>query len=248
MDRRRQAVQQGPRRQGERCLALSAGRATTSCAGYVPWRWTSQPLSFYVGSIVKPSPTSAPGGDAHLPAHARGGLSRGARTPRDGAARGGPSEGARGPGVSPCLSRPAECAEAATLSCRQRQSRAHSQRPGGDIKPCRLGTAMSNLSLDTVVTRRCRAHLCVPAEGGAPSGASVHRFDAAVVSTSAAAVSAWAHHRLVPPPNCTARRRRVRLRATGQLRAHSRHEAPPDDGSRDEARSVRPSATAVLLH
>ena len=35
MDRRRPAVQQGPRRQGERCLSLSAGRATTSRAGCV---------------------------------------------------------------------------------------------------------------------------------------------------------------------------------------------------------------------
>ena len=57
MDRRRQAVQKGPRRQGERCLALSAGRATTSCAGYVPCRWTSQPLSFYE-AVTSPQPAA----------------------------------------------------------------------------------------------------------------------------------------------------------------------------------------------
>ena len=41
------------------------------------------------------------------------------------------------------------------------------------------------LVLDTVVMRRCRVRLCVPRRGGAPSGASVHRSDAAGVSTAA---------------------------------------------------------------
>ena len=41
------------------------------------------------------------------------------------------------------------------------------------------------LVLDTVVMRRYRVRLCVPRRGGAPSGASVHRSDAAGVSTAA---------------------------------------------------------------
>ena len=85
----------------------------------------------------------------------------------------------------------AECgASACGLTPRRRQRQRRRRR--------RRRRRRKLLVLDTVVTRRCRVRFCVPRRGGAPSGASVHRSDAAGVSTAATTGTVARKRRRIP--------------------------------------------------